>query len=75
MDKLQFVYVSEMKPVVHGRWIEYPLCLGYVGAYSEDHIVCSNCKKVWSIIDNDTERFKHCPNCGAKMDGDADGKA
>lgn len=59
-------------PVVHGRWIEYPLCLGYVGAYSEDHIVCSNCKSVWSIIDNDTERFKHCPYCGAKMDGEAD---
>lgn len=71
MDKLQFVYVSEMKPVVHARWIEYPLCLGYVGAYSEDHIVCSNCKKVWSIIDNDTERFDYCPACGAKMDGDA----
>lgn len=55
-------------PVVHGRWIEYPLCLGYVGAYSDDHIVCSNCKSVWSIIDNETERFDCCPHCGAKMD-------
>ena len=68
MDKLQFVYTSDMKPVAHARWIEYPLCLGYVGAYSEDHIVCSNCKSVWSIIDNDTERFDYCPACGAKMD-------
>lgn len=57
-------------PVVHGWWIEYPLCLGYVGAYSEDHIVCSSCKSVWSIIDNDTERFDYCPVCGAKMDGE-----
>lgn len=57
-------------PVVHGRWIEYPLCLGYAGAYSEDHIVCSNCKSVWSIIDNDTERFDYCPHCGARMDGE-----
>lgn len=63
-------YTSERVNVVHGRWIEYPLCLGYVGAYSEDHIVCSNCKTVWSIIDNDTERFDYCPNCGAKMDGE-----
>lgn len=58
--------------VVHARWIEYPLCLGYVGAYSEDHIVCSNCKTVWSIINNETERFEHCPHCGARMDGEAD---
>ena len=70
MDKLQFVYTSDMKPVAHARWIEYPLCLGYVGAYSEDHIVCSNCKSVWSIIDNDTERFDYCPACGAKLDGE-----
>lgn len=60
----------EAAPVVHARWIEYPLCLGYVGAYSEDHIVCSNCKSVWSIIDNDTERFDYCPACGAKLDGE-----
>lgn len=68
MDKLGIIRTSEMKPVVHGRWIEYPSCLRYVGAYSEDHIVCSNCKSVWSIIDNDTERFDYCPACGAKMD-------
>ena len=60
-------------PVKRGRWIEYPLCLGYVGAYSDDHIVCSNCKSVWSIIDNDTERFDYCPHCGAQMGGETDG--
>ena len=67
-SQLDMVPAVDAAPVAHGRWIEYPLCLGYVGAYSEDHIVCSNCKSVWSIIDNDTERFRHCPNCGAKMD-------
>jgi len=71
MYKLQFVYTSNMKHVVHGRWITYPECLAYVGAYHEEHIVCSACHSVWNIIDNDTERFNHCPNCGAKMDGDA----
>lgn len=65
-DVLSMLPAVDAVPVVHGRWIEYPLCLGYVGAYSEDHIVCSNCKSVWSIIDNDTERFKYCPHCGAK---------
>ena len=67
---MDIVRTSEYRPVVHGRWIEYPLCLGYDGAYSDDHIVCSSCKSVWSIIDNDTERFDFCPACGAKMDGE-----
>ena len=65
--------VVDAAPVKRGEWIEYPLCLGYVGAYSDDHIVCSNCKSVWSIIDNDTERFDYCPHCGAQMGGETDG--
>ena len=71
MEKLQFVYTSDMKPVVHGRWICYPECLGYDGAYCDEHIVCSSCKSVWNIIDNDADRFDFCPSCGAKMDKEA----
>lgn len=70
MDKLQFVYVSEAKPVIHARWINYPECLGYESAYCEEDIVCSECHSVWNIIDNDADRFDYCPACGAKMDGD-----
>ena len=55
-------------PVVHARWITYPECLGYDGAYTDEHIVCSACHSVWNIIDNDADRFDHCPACGAKMD-------
>ena len=73
-DLVDGIPAVDAAPVVHARWIEYPLCLGYMGAYSEDHIVCSNCKTVWSIIDNDTERFNYCPNCGADMRGDNYGK-
>ena len=51
------------------HWVEYPSCLQYDGAYSEDHIVCSNCHAVFSVMDNDTERFNHCPECGADMQG------
>ena len=54
-----------------GRWIDYPECLAYDGAYSEDHIVCSECHHVWDIIDNETYEFTFCPNCGAKMEVDA----
>ena len=60
MSKLQFVYVSDMQPVVHGRivdqWNE-----GYV-----HYQVCSECNKSWSGSSN------YCPNCGAKMDGRRD---
>ena len=72
-DMIENAPAVDAAPVKRGRWVEYPLCLGYEGAYSDDHIVCSNCKSVWSIIDNDTERFDYCPRCGARMDGEADG--
>ena len=49
------------------KWIEYPECLAYDGAYSDSHIVCSACKHVFSIMDNCTEEFDYCPHCGAKM--------
>ena len=61
-------------PVVHGRWVEYPECLRFYGATSKDHIVCSACHAVWSIMDNDTEKFDFCPHCGAKMDNETEDK-
>ena len=50
-----------------GKWIEYPDCLKYEGAYSDDHIVCSNCHHVFNILDNCTEEFDFCPHCGSDM--------
>lgn len=49
--------------VVHGRWID---AREYCGDY-----MCSNCDALYG-----TNKFKYCPNCGAKMDGgNEDGKA
>ena len=31
-------------------------------------IFCSECGNSWNVMDNDTETFNYCPNCGAKMD-------
>ena len=47
-------------PVVHGRWVfDRP-----------NHYKCSVCDAMWSGV----ARFmKFCPNCGAKMDGGAEG--
>ena len=64
--------IIDAEPVKHGKWIAYPACLAYDGAYDETHIVCSECGHVWDIMDNDTETFNFCPNCGARMDGDSD---
>ena len=48
----------EAEPVVHGRWAE-----------DLEDIICSECGCSWNLIDNCTETFNYCPNCGAKMDG------
>ena len=43
--------------VEHGHWKEY-----------EDECECTLCHSRWNYVDNCTETFKYCPNCGAKMD-------
>ncbi|MBQ2002007.1 MAG: hypothetical protein II240_01780 [Bacteroidaceae bacterium] len=61
-----------------GHWIEtaeeyYKAVNEYGGGVNEntpyfvDDIACSECLAKYSVIDNETERFDHCPSCGAKM--------
>ena len=33
-----------------------------------DGVVCSNCREDFCNIYLEVDRFKYCPNCGAKMD-------
>ena len=58
----------DAEPVKRGEWVEYPYCLCYEGALTEEDIACSSCGAVFNVIDNCTETFKYCPNCGARMD-------
>lgn len=36
--------------------------------YFVDDIACSECLAKYSVLDNETQFFKYCPNCGAKME-------
>ena len=38
--------------------------------YFTDDIACSECLAKYNTIDNETEFFKYCPNCGAKMESE-----
>lgn len=52
-------------PVVHGQWIKHPHKLGF--------FICSYCKCLdEKYIPFDEKVWNYCPNCGAKMDGDAE---
>lgn len=53
--------------VVHGRWEETLVPDGYVQKASRVRKKCSVCG--WT----NACRYKYCPDCGAKMDGDGNG--
>lgn len=40
-----------------GHWIE-----------ERTYMECPNCHDIWHYEENQTERFKYCPTCGAKME-------
>ena len=67
MDKLQFVYTSDMRPIVHGRWIKMT---GMMPPEYHGHYECSECQWHMKGLRNSRtreEEMNYCPNCGAKM--------
>lgn len=60
--------VADVAPVVHGRWV-----VRFDGPYKRRRCYCSHCGKhngVGGIAQNQEKPY--CPNCGARMDGDAE---
>ena len=59
---------ADVREVVRGRWIRHVLKNANV-PWGYD---CSVCNK-WYVINNDAIiGYNYCPNCGARMDGDAE---
>lgn len=63
-----------------GKWIEdaetYYKAVNEKGGgvnentpYFTDDIACPECLAMFSVIDNETERWKFCPNCGSYNGG------
>lgn len=61
---LNLLPIVDAVEVVHGRWITTLVPDGYVQKASRLRKQCSVCG--WT----NACRYKYCPNCGAKMDGD-----
>ena len=63
--------------VVRGYWIDSHT-VDHIGRIIEHGIDCSVCDSVFKddsreVVKHWKERFKVCPFCGAKMDGDGNG--
>lgn len=66
--ELMKIPAADVAPVVHGRWV-----VRFDGPYQRRRCYCSHCGKhngVGGIAQNQTKPY--CPNCGARMDGDAE---
>lgn len=61
----------DAKPVVHGEWIEVSRTEGRFETLIEEK--CSLCGRYVNRYDTQP-KDKYCPNCGAKMDRQKEGK-
>lgn len=67
-DALNKIPPADVAPVRHGRWIEPPRL--HYGAKQYECSICYS-DTFWNKH-SITEKYPHCPNCGAKMRGSDD---
>ena len=63
-DCIRYMDAADVEQVVHGRWIEPPRL--YYGAKQYECSLCYS-DTFWNK-NSITEKYPHCPNCGALMD-------
>ena len=69
-DAIDSVPSADVEPARHGRWIDAEIQLESGGSMPIQ--ACSLCKTFYPLSYTGWgHRF--CPNCGARMDGEADG--
>lgn len=76
-DILTLMPAADVQPVKHGKWIAenqdkkrsiYSVNRGYA-----DRFTCSNCNNyTYTYTLMKVCEYDYCPNCGARMDGDAE---
>lgn len=57
IERIDSMPTIDADPVKHGTWLPHKITAS---------VICSNCRRVFP---DETPR---CPNCGARMDGDAE---
>lgn len=57
---------NDVAPVRHGWW-------GHNSDFP-DRFICYDCGAMFDMWKHEQRLFNYCPNCGAKMDGDADAR-
>ena len=69
IDVVGSIEAADVQPVKHGRWIANNKDnRGYADCYT-----CTNCDDyVYTFTLMKDCEFEYCPNCGARMDGDAE---
>lgn len=66
VEDIEDLPALDVAPVVHARWDKKTT---WYGLYGQNYMVCSECGKRYEFHSS----FNYCPNCGARMDGEADG--
>lgn len=70
LEETDVIPTIDAVPVVHARWIneEIPGRVDTCGK-PDRRARCSACQFNWGEMYSVENYFKHCPNCGVKMDG------
>lgn len=65
MDEIDRLPEIEAEPIMHAHWIRESEDTAYENVWT-----CSNCGE--ELIQHRKPKYRFCPNCGAKMDEEAE---